>query len=243
MGKILLLADIGNSAVKLALTPKDRFEVLKKKVLPAFGGNFFKTSPLRGDETFFASVNPALSKLFKKFYPEAREIKTADLLGVVKTEYGSPERLGVDRLLNALGSLKYSTSSVVVSAGTATVVDVVVNGIHKGGVIFPGLELSLKCLHERTGSLPPVEVKGEIPLFGSDTESAILSGTVLGWVAAVRGFVESFRNRFGIKTVVLTGGVFKRYPFLVDFLNLETETVYDENLTLYGLWKFITGRL
>lgn len=123
----------------------------------------------------------------------------------------SPERVGQDRLLNALGAFSRSKQAcVVIDAGTAVTVDFVDGeGVFQGGAILPGLSMMLRSLHAGTAALPEVEfapVGIERP-FGKVTEEAMR----LGVFAAVRGAVRELLDRYaeaygGYPRVIATGG-------------------------------------
>ncbi len=120
-----------------------------------------------------------------------------------------PECIGPDRLCAACGAVAMGLSeAVIVDAGTAVTVDLLVSEGFLGGAIFPGLDLLLEILHTGTAALPRVEgdVKGVVPP-GRDTKEAIIAGTVWGLIGAVRELVEKSRESLTPQAEVLvTGG-------------------------------------
>ena len=93
------------------------------------------------------------------------------------------------------------------SPGTAITYDFVsADGTYEGGNIAPGIELRLKSLHEHTGSLPLVQAKGDTPLFGRDTETAIRSGVINGIRKELDGYMNELCSIYPSLLVFLTGG-------------------------------------
>ena len=118
--------------------------------------------------------------------------------------------LGQDRLVNIYGALKrYKTPCLVIDFGTAITFDYISkSGIFEGGLIVPGIRLSLDALWEKTALLPRIRrLKHVRALIGRETKSAMLSGILNGFGALTDGLVKRFRERSSSKlTVVATGG-------------------------------------
>jgi len=134
----------------------------------------------------------------------------------LRTTVHSPERVGIDRLLNAIAANHNRGADqavIVVDSGTATTIDVIGNsGEFQGGAILPGLALSARALHEYTALLPLVKFEqpsgsGEPPIVGRDTPSAIQSGLLWGHVGAIRELTSRYlANLPAPADVLLTGG-------------------------------------
>ena len=131
----------------------------------------------------------------------------------IEIRVDSPERVGIDRLLNAFAAnvlRPREQMAIVVSSGTATTIDVVsVDGAFEGGAILPGFDLAARSLHEHTALLPlidPSELSAtKVPPLGKNTSSAIRSGLLYGQVGAVRELIARIaggRDPF----VIVTGG-------------------------------------
>lgn len=123
--------------------------------------------------------------------------------------YSTPATLGMDRLAAAVGawSMAKGRNILVVDAGTAVTIDFVdASGVYRGGNIAPGIALRLRSLHEHTGRLPMVEPLGDTPLLGTDTESALRSGAVVGIRNEISGYITELERRYGPLSVFLTGG-------------------------------------
>jgi type III pantothenate kinase len=130
-------------------------------------------------------------------------------LGIdVKTD--RPREVGADRLVNAVAAWrKYKKPLVIVDFGTATTFDVVdAKGDYIGGVIAPGVNLSLEALHRAAAKLPNVAVEKPPHVIGKETVSAMQSGIYFGYVGLIEGIVERIAKEFGKPMqVVATGGL------------------------------------
>jgi type III pantothenate kinase len=146
----------------------------------------------------------------------------------------SPHEVGADRLVNAVAAYARTGSAcVVVDFGTAITYDVVsTDGEYLGGVITPGIEISLDALSERAAKLPRVELTEPRAVIGRSTVEAIRSGIAFGFAGQVEGIVRRLRVELGEQTHVIATGGFSTvmYPFIK-----ETIDEVDEFLTLTGL--------
>ncbi|MDX1780817.1 MAG: type III pantothenate kinase [Thalassovita sp.] len=142
-------------------------------------------------------------------------------------------QVGPDRLVNAAGAYdRYGGDLIVVDFGTATTFDVVgADGAYVGGVIAPGVNLSLQALHEAAAALPHVDVTKPQKVIGTNTVSCMQSGVFWGYVGLVREICERIRSEYDRPMqVISTGGLaplFGQGDALYD--------VFDEFLTIHGL--------
>ncbi|MCP5002613.1 MAG: type III pantothenate kinase [Planctomycetes bacterium] len=160
-----------------------------------------------------ASVNPVSEAAFckylekqytKKIFKIGREIPLKMPILVER-----PEKVGVDRLLNALAAYDLTrTATIVVDFGTALTIDIVSKcGEFIGGLIMPGIETSAYALKYRTAFLPKVEIRKPDKMIGKDTESAIASGIYYGTVGAVLYILEGIRKEvYDAECTIATGG-------------------------------------
>ncbi len=124
-------------------------------------------------------------------------------------DYSTPSTLGLDRVALASGAaMLYGGETVaVVDAGTAVTLDVVDGSpAFKGGRITAGLRLRFQSLHAQTSSLPLVDSDGELPILGDTTATAIRSGVVLGLADEITETFRQYKESYGCKRIVLTGG-------------------------------------
>lgn len=121
-----------------------------------------------------------------------------------------PEEVGADRFVNTVAAHdRYKGPLIVIDFGTATTFDVVdAKGNYCGGVIAPGINLSLAALHAAAAKLPSIRIRRTDKVIGKDTEACMQSGIYWGYIGLVEGLVARIRSEFGssMKTVA-TGGL------------------------------------
>ena len=145
----------------------------------------------------------------------------------------NPHELGADRLVNAVAAYERCGSAcIVVDFGTAITYDAVsAEGDYLGGIIAPGIEISLDALTQRAAKLPKIDLDAPRELIGRSTEAAIRSGVVYGFAAQVDGMVTRLRHQLGDDArAIATGGLASS---IVPFCDLVDEV--DDLLTLTGL--------
>lgn len=147
--------------------------------------------------------------------------------------YDNPREVGADRIVNAVAAYeKYKSAVVVVDFGTATTFDCVSErGEYLGGVIAPGIGISVEALFQRASKLPRVELVRPKQVIGKNTVHSMQSGIVFGYVGLVDGIVERISREYkSPPRVIATGG-------LAHLIADESATIegVDENLTLDGL--------
>ncbi len=162
------------------------------------------------------------------------------IVGSVGVELGievaidNPKEVGADRVVNALAAVKlFGTNLIIVDFGTATTFDVVdESGRYVGGVIAPGIHLSMKALHMATAQLPAIDVKKTDKVVGTNTIDAMRSGVYHGYRHAIEGLCAQIKNEMGSQTmkVIATGGLASLFAGATPVI----DTV-EPYLTLYGL--------
>jgi type III pantothenate kinase len=144
-----------------------------------------------------------------------------------------PEEVGADRLLNALAAHhRYRGPLVVIDFGTATTFDVVAaDGAYIGGVIAPGINLSIEALHRAAARLPRIGIGRPQSVIGRATVPAMQSGIYWGYVGMIEGLVARIQTEFGAELkVIATGGL---APLLAEGTTV-IERI-DPDITLDGL--------
>jgi type III pantothenate kinase len=198
---------------------------------------------LRGIE--FSDVDAeAISSVVPRLVPEYRHMferyldREALIVGPgTKTgmpiRLDNPRELGADRLVNAVaGYERCRDACVIVDFGTAITYDAVSgSGEYLGGIIAPGIEISIEALTSRAARLPRVDIERPRALIGKSTEASIQSGIVYGFAGQVDGICRRLREELGDRiTTIATGGL---ASVIVDFT--ETIDLVDDLLTLKGL--------
>jgi type III pantothenate kinase len=144
-----------------------------------------------------------------------------------------PEEVGADRLVNTIAAHdRYKGPLIIVDFGTATTFDVVdAEGNYCGGVIAPGINLSLAALHEAAAKLPSIRIRRTDKVIGKDTETCMQSGIYWGYIGLVEGLVARIKAEFGaaMKTVA-TGGLAPLFEGSTPAVE-----VVDPALNLWGL--------
>jgi type III pantothenate kinase len=144
-----------------------------------------------------------------------------------------PHELGTDRLVNAVAAWdQYADACIVVDFGTSTNYDVVSDaGEYLGGVISPGIEISMNALYERAAKLTKVDIEPPKEVIGRSTTAAVQSGLVYGFAGQVDGILKRLRGELGDDTITIgTGGLASTIaPFCEELDQV------DDLLTLTGL--------
>jgi type III pantothenate kinase len=144
-----------------------------------------------------------------------------------------PDEVGADRLVNSIAAHdRYPGAAIVVDFGTATTFDVVDQaGNYRGGVIAPGINLSLHALEEAAAKLPAIHIGRPEKVIGTNTVACMQSGIYWGYVGLIEGLVTRIKAEFGAPmTVIATGGLAPLFENSTPLI----EKV-DGTLTLWGL--------
>lgn len=148
----------------------------------------------------------------------------------------NPQEVGADRLVNAYAAWsRFKSPLVVVDFGTATTFDVVsAQGQYIGGVIAPGVNLSLDALQKAAARLPNVAIARPSYAIGKNTVAAMQSGIYFGYIGLIEGIIERLREEMGLSggalKVVATGGLSGLYAEATEIIDL-----VEPDLTLWGL--------
>jgi type III pantothenate kinase len=174
-----------------------------------------------------------LRRLCRDWFEVEPLIARATLDWGFQIKMDNPEEVGADRLLNSLAAhRKYKGPLVVVDFGTATTFDVVDDeGAYRGGVIAPGINLSIEALHRAAARLPRIGIGRPQSVIGRSTVPAMQSGIYWGYVGMIEGLIARIQGEYGEKLkVIATGGL---APLLAEGTTV-IERI-DPDLTLDGL--------
>jgi len=247
---MLLAIDSGNTNIVFAIFDGDktlgewRSSTDAERTADEFGVWLTQLMTIQGlrredvDAAIIASVVPAmvfsLKTLCRRYFrcePLVVGEEGVDLgLSVLLDR---PEEVGADRLVNAVEAHRcYKGPLIVIDFGTATTFDVVDGqGNYCGGVISPGINLSLEALHAAAAKLPRVAIGRPRQVIGKATVPAMQSGVFWGYVGLIEGLVTRIRDEFGEPmTVVATGGLAPLFMEATDAIQY-----LDNDLTLRGL--------
>jgi type III pantothenate kinase len=151
----------------------------------------------------------------------------------VEVRIPKPSEVGADRLVNAVAAFtSYGGPAVVVDSGTATNFDVVgADGAFEGGIIAPGMNLSMQALHQAAAQLPRVAIERPPKVIGTDTVGAMQSGVFWGYVSLIEGLIARIRAEYPRPLKVIgTGGIASLFQGATEAID-----VFDADLTVRGL--------
>ncbi|MGH7916346.1 MAG: type III pantothenate kinase [Candidatus Binataceae bacterium] len=247
---MLIAIDVGNTQIVIGIydgerltyhwristdaeRTRDEYGVMLRALLQDAG----LPGPLKPEGVAIACVVPPLNQTMETLAQRYFHCEPLMVGPGIKTGmpilYENPKEVGADRIVNAVAAYdRYGTACVVVDFGTATTFDYVTGrGEYVGGVIAPGLGISMNALVEHAAKLYRVELARPRDVVGRTTVGAIQSGLVFGYTALVDGLVERITRERGEKArVIATGG-------MAELIAPESDTIeeVDEFLTLKGL--------
>ncbi len=151
----------------------------------------------------------------------------------VEVRIEKPSEAGADRLVNAVGGyMSYGGPLIIIDSGTATTFDVVgADGAFEGGVIAPGVNLSMQALHTAAAKLPRVAIQRPDRIIGKDTVGAMQAGVFWGYIGLIEGLISRIKEEYGQPMkVVATGGVVSLFEGATDAID-----IFDGDLTIRGM--------
>ena len=240
-----IIGDIGNTEVKICLLSKSK-KIIKKTILQTKLINskylienlsFYTKKQVVIRKVIFSSVVPRVYNLIKYFFFQklrikSLEVKSINLNKLIKISVNR-KQIGSDRLCNAIGISDNTNNYIVVDFGTATTFDVVIKNKYLGGIIAPGLLLSLNTLISNASLLPPLKLKKVNKILGKNTVSAVRSGFYWGYIGLVENIIDKIskqtKKRFRI---VFTGGFSHLFS-----QSIKQRVSIDKDITIKGLLK------
>jgi type III pantothenate kinase len=242
-----LIGDIGNSEIKICLINKNN-KIIKKinfsnsnLSLKNLKKNFNKFKNLfpRIEKILFCSVVPNSFKLIKKFLKTKTkitcyEVKQLNLSSMIKIKVNF-NQVGSDRITNAISLLNNKKNFIIIDLGTATTFDVLIKNDFIGGIIAPGIKISLRTLSDKATLIPKINLKKINSVIGNDTITAVRSGFFWGYAGLIDNIINLIKKetRKSFK-VIITGG------FSSLFKNpIKTKVTEDKDITLKGLTKIL----
>jgi type III pantothenate kinase len=160
-----------------------------------------------------ASVVPRLRTAMREMADKWFKVNTVIVEPGVRTgmpiHYDNPKEVGADRIADAVAAFeRYGGPTIVIDFGTATTFEVVSErGEYLGGVILPGIEISLEALFARAALLPRVELVEPRSVLAKNTVESVQSGVIYGFAAQVDGLCRRLEDELGPCRVVATGGL------------------------------------
>jgi len=242
---MFIFGDIGNSETKVFLVSSNN-RIIKNINFPS---NKINEKTLNSKfkilvkdfkkirKILFCSVVPKSFNLIKKFLSKKTkvrcyEVKDLNLKSLINIKVNY-KQVGSDRLTNAISLIDYKNNFIILDFGTATTFDVLINKTYRGGVIAPGIKLSLNTLSDKATLIPKVNLKKIKKVVGVDTISAVRSGFFWGYAGLIDNIVNLIKKETNKSfKLVITGGfsdLFKE--------SIKTKLIKDKEITIKGLIK------
>jgi len=246
---VLLVVDVGNTQTHLGVFRDDelvhdwRFATVRESTADELGARLRSLLALREldfvdiDASILSSTVPGLrpewAAMADRYLGHAMPIVGPGLRTGMPIRMDNPREVGADRLVNAIAAYeRLGGPCVIVDFGTAITYDIVgAAGEYVGGIIAPGVEISMEALTSRAAAIPKIDLTPPRALIGKSTVEAIRSGVIHGFAAQVDGILARLRDELGEETAAIaTGGL---AGAIVPFCELIDEV--DPLLTLTGL--------
>ena len=231
---MLLAIDIGNTTINNGI-----FEgrILKRSFrIPTYKKDLrdsYRAILKKIDRVVIVSVVPEVLGRVEKIFGKSAEIVGKNIATDVRNKYKRPGQVGQDRLVNAMAAYElYGGANIIVDFGTAITIDVINHRReYLGGVIVPGVEISLDALSSKAAMLPKIKLDRPKGILGKETRESMISGAIYGFASLCDGIVERLKKRHSKKArIIATGGLSRLIgPYC------ETVDEIDPELTLKGL--------
>ena len=240
-----ILGDIGNTETKVFLITINN-KIIKKLTFLTKDINNDKLNKLfvnlkidykKLKKILFCSVVPKSFNIIKKFLSKKTklkcyEVKDLNLKSLIRIK-ANYKQVGSDRLTNAISLVNNEDNFIVLDFGTATTFDVLVKNTYSGGIIAPGVKISLSTLSDKATLIPKINLKKIRNVIGNDTISAVRSGFFWGYAGLIDNIIYLIKKetRKSFK-VIITGGfsdLFKN--------SITTKVNHNKDITINGLIK------
>ena len=244
----IIIGDIGNTITKICLVENKNYKIKKivffnsnkiysKKNLTSIFKKIIKNKKIY-KTVLFSSVVPKYQLLIKSFLKRKfniflKEIKDKKIKKIVKINIKNKNQVGSDRIANAVGVYKeYKSNCIVLDFGTATTFDVITkNGIYNGGIIAPGVNLSLNSLIKSADQIPPFLLKKQNKIIGKNTLEALRSGFYWGYSGLINNIILKIEKETKKKyKIIFTGGYAKLFK-----TSINRPFKVDKNITIKGI--------
>ena len=240
-----ILGDIGNTETKLCIVSKNnkiskKITFLSKSVNNKQLNILFKKNKIqlnKIEKILFCSVVPKTFSIINKFLSKkvklkCYEVKKLNLKSLIKIKVDY-KQVGSDRITNAISLMNDKNNFIILDFGTATTFDVVEKKYYRGGIIAPGVKISLDTLSDKASLIPQINLKKIRNIVGNNTISAVRSGFFWGYIGLIDNIINLIKKetRKSFK-LVITGGysdLFRK--------SLKTRVIQNKDITIKGLIK------
>ena len=240
-----ILGDIGNTETKIFLISINN-RIIKKLILSSKDINHskldkffanFKIDYKKIKKILFCSVVPKSFNIIKKYLSKKTklkcyEVKDLNLKSLIRIK-ANYKQVGSDRLTNAVSLMNNKNNFIVLDFGTATTFDVLIKNTYFGGIIAPGVRLSLNTLSDKATLIPKIDLKKIKNVIGNDTISAVRAGFFWGYAGLIDNIINLIKKETGKSfKIITTGGfssLFKK--------SIKMKVIQNKNITINGLIK------
>ena len=242
---MIIVGDIGNTETKICLV-NSKNKIIKRVTFTTKKINSsllikslskFNLKNILINKCLFCSVVPKTFNEIKKFFNNTYKIKCYELKKLklsqlirIKVDY---KQIGSDRLANAIGVINNKDNFIILDFGTATTFDVLIKSSYQGGVIAPGVKLSLRTLANHATLIPYINLKKTNKIIGLNTISAVRAGFFWGYA----GLIDNIINLIKKETkksfkIIITGGFSNLFKN-----SINTKVTLSKDITIKGLIK------
>jgi len=245
---MIIVGDIGNTETKICLVNSKniiikRVTLLTKKISHSLLNKSLFGLGLKDksiSKCLFCSVVPKSFNLIKSFFNKTYKIKCHELkklklnkLVKIKVNY---KQIGSDRLANAIGIINNKDNFIILDFGTATTFDVLIKNTYHGGVIAPGVKLSLDTLTDKASQIPKINLKKTNRVIGLNTISAVRAGFFWGYEGLIDNIINLIKKETKMSfKIIITGGFSSLFKD-----STKTKVTLNKDITIKGLIRATT---
>jgi len=245
---MIIVGDIGNTETKICLVNSKniiikRVTLVTRKINYSLLKKSLSSLNLKDkviDKCLFCSVVPKSFNKIKSFFNKTFKIKCNELkklklnkLIKIKVNY---KQIGSDRLANAISVINNNDNFIILDFGTATTFDVLIKNTYHGGVIAPGVKLSLDTLTDKATQIPSVNLKKTNKVVGLNTISAVRAGFFWGYQGLIDNIINLIKKETKLSfKIIITGGFSNLFKN-----SIETKVTLNKDITINGLIRATT---
>ena len=245
---MIIVGDIGNTETKICLVNSKniiikRVTLITKKINYSLLRKSLAILSLKNkviDKCLFCSVVPKSFNEIKSFFNKTYKIKCHELkklklnkLIKIKVNY---KQIGSDRLANAISVINNKDNFIILDFGTATTFDVLIKNTYHGGVIAPGVKLSLDTLTDKATQIPKISLKKTNKVVGLNTISAVRAGFFWGYEGLIDNIVNLIKKETKMSfKIIITGGFSNLFKN-----STKTKVTLNKDITIKGLIRATT---
>jgi len=245
---MIIVGDIGNTETKICLVNSKNI-IIKRVVLITEKINYsllkksLSSLSLKNkviDKCLFCSVVPKSFNEIKNFFNKTYKIKCNELkklnlnkLIKIKVNY---KQIGSDRLANAISIINNKDNFIILDFGTATTFDVLIKNTYHGGVIAPGVKLSLDTLTDKASQIPRINLKKINKVIGLNTINAVRAGFFWGYEGLIDNIINLIKKETKLSfNIIITGGFSNLFKN-----STKTKVTLNKDITINGLIRATT---